>query len=127
MHMYVLPVLLDPVSALDQFKGGPVRTRTRTIEDQSGLVLSGPVLVLEFSEDFRTGLDWTLKHYVWAQMLISQMLVEHYHSCSYAIMSTNPLIPLALIKHLAVLLNLSANANDQPICRCFWQQCRLSN
>ena len=55
MHMYVLPVLLDSVSALDQFKGGPVRTRTRTIEDQSGLVLSGPVLVLEFPEDFRTG------------------------------------------------------------------------
>ena len=77
MHMYVLPVLLDPVSALDQFKGEPVRTRTRTIEDQSGPVLSGPVLVLEFSEDFRTspvlvlskidprtGLDWTLKHYL---------------------------------------------------------------
>ena len=75
MHMYVLPVLLDPVSAFDQFKGGPVRTRTRTIEDQSGLVLSGPVLVLEFPEDFRTspvlvlskidprtGLDRTLKH-----------------------------------------------------------------
>ena len=77
MHMYVLPVLLDPVSALDQFKGGPVRTRTRTrtIENRSGPVLSGPVLVLEFSEDFRTGLDlvlskidprtgpdWTLKH-----------------------------------------------------------------
>ena len=57
MHMYVLPVLLDPVSALDQFKGGLVRTRTRTrtIEDRSGPVLSGPVLVLEFSEDFRTG------------------------------------------------------------------------
>ena len=64
MHMYVLPVLLDPVSALDQFKGGPVRTRTRTIEDRSGPVLSGPVLVLEFSEDFRTGPDWTLKHYL---------------------------------------------------------------
>ena len=41
MHMYVLPVLLDPVSAFNQFKGGPV--------------LSGPVLVLEFPEDFRTG------------------------------------------------------------------------
>ena len=73
MHMYVLPVLLDPVSAFDQFKGG--RVRTRTIEDQSGPVLSGPVLVLEFPEDFRTGLvlvlskidprtgpDRTLKH-----------------------------------------------------------------
>ena len=55
MHMYVLPVLLDPVSALDQFKGGLVRTRTRTIEDRSG-----PVLVLEFSEDFRTGPDLVL-------------------------------------------------------------------
>ena len=53
-----------------------VRTRTRTIEDRSGPVLSGPVLVLEFPEDFRTGLvlvlskidprtglDRTLKHY----------------------------------------------------------------
>ena len=55
MHMYVLPVLLDPVSAFDQFKGGPVQTRTRTIEDRSGPVLSGPVLFLEFPEDFRTG------------------------------------------------------------------------
>ena len=42
-NMDVLPVLLDPVSALDQFKGGPV--------------LSGPVLVLEFPEDL--GLDQT--------------------------------------------------------------------
>ena len=55
MHMYVLPVLLDPVSALDQFKGGPVRTRTRTIEDRSGPVLSGPVLVLQLSDNSRTG------------------------------------------------------------------------
>ena len=75
--MYVLPVLLDPVSALDQFKGGPVQTRTRTMEDRSGPVLSGPVLVLEFPEDFRTGPvlvlskidprtgpDRTLKHYL---------------------------------------------------------------
>ena len=80
MHMYVLPVLRDPVSALDQFKGGLVRTRTRTIEDCSGLVLSGPVLVLEFSEDFRTNLilvlskidprtrpDRTLKHYIFSK------------------------------------------------------------
>ena len=66
MHMYVLPVPLDPVSALDQFKGGPVRTRT--IEDQSGLVLefpkdfrTGPVLVLP-KIDPRTKLDRTLKH-----------------------------------------------------------------
>ena len=80
MHMYVLLVLLDPVLALDQFKGGLVwtrtRTRTRTIEDQSGPVLSGPALVLGFSKDFRTSPvlvlskidfrtrpDWTLKHY----------------------------------------------------------------
>ena len=61
MHMYVLPVLLDPVSAFDQFKGGPVWTRTRTIEDQSGPILSGPVLVLS-KIDPRTGLDRTLKH-----------------------------------------------------------------
>ena len=58
MHMYVLPVLLDPVSALDQFKGGPDQTRTRIIEDRSEPVLSGPVLVLKFSEDFRTGPDF---------------------------------------------------------------------
>ena len=55
VYVCILPVLLDPVPALDQFTSGPVRTRTRTIEDQSGPVLSGPVLVLEFPEDFRTG------------------------------------------------------------------------
>ena len=46
IHMYVLPVLLDPVSALDQFK-------------------DGPVLVLEFPENFRTRPNQTLKHYMY--------------------------------------------------------------
>ena len=47
-------VLLGPILVLDWFRKRLVQTGPRTMQDQSRLVLSGPVLVRQYSDIFRT-------------------------------------------------------------------------
>ena len=53
--LHIFYVLLGPILVLDQFKKRLVQTGPRTMQDQSRLVLSDPVLVLQYSEIFKTG------------------------------------------------------------------------
>ena len=54
LHIFYL--LLSPILVLDRFKKRLVQTSLRTMQDQSRPVLSGPVLVLQYSEIFRASL-----------------------------------------------------------------------
>ena len=51
--LHIFYVLLGPILVLDQFKKRLVQTSPRTMQDQSRPVLSGPVLVCQYSEIFQ--------------------------------------------------------------------------
>ena len=56
--LHIFYVLLGPILVLDWFKKRLVQTCPRTMQDWSRLVLSGPVLVHQYSEIFRTRPDF---------------------------------------------------------------------